>query len=172
MNDGTLNPFAPDDAARRQIWQMLVPRDIAAFVRADWSMVADDFVADGFSALDARGAADPEKWKLAFPDLAAYRKEWLRQARAFQEIGFAEDPEAAIFRATSLTQIELMGTRALARKKFDGRITKTDGTAEVLNWQTLYLCARVGQHWKITSFVGYLPFQGTAAKEKLKGQGA
>src|SRR4029079_7073751 len=30
------NPFPPNDAARRAIWDMLVQRDIRAFVAGDW----------------------------------------------------------------------------------------------------------------------------------------
>lgn len=47
------SPFPASDLDRNQIWHMLVPRDIAAFVAADWSMVEDDFKADGFYAIDA-----------------------------------------------------------------------------------------------------------------------
>src|SRR5690349_16729235 len=45
------NPF-PNDPDRSAIWTMLVPRDIAAFVSADWSMVEGDFVADDFMAIN------------------------------------------------------------------------------------------------------------------------
>jgi hypothetical protein len=36
-----VNPFT-GDKDREQIWEMLVRRDIEAFVSQDWSMVADD----------------------------------------------------------------------------------------------------------------------------------
>ena len=47
MRDPFKNPFPASDAARHAIWEMLVPRDIDAFLAADWSMVAGDFVEDG-----------------------------------------------------------------------------------------------------------------------------
>jgi hypothetical protein len=43
------NPFA-NDPDRSAIWTMLVERDIAAFVAADWSMVDGDFIKEGFLA--------------------------------------------------------------------------------------------------------------------------
>jgi len=44
MRDPFKNPFAETDTARHSIWEMLVTRDIDAFLAADWSQVADDFV--------------------------------------------------------------------------------------------------------------------------------
>jgi hypothetical protein len=35
MRDPFQNPFPPEDEARHAIWQMLVPRDIDAFLAAD-----------------------------------------------------------------------------------------------------------------------------------------
>ena len=49
--DHARNPFPPGDPDRHAIWNMLVARDIDAFVAADWSMVAGDFVRDGFRQL-------------------------------------------------------------------------------------------------------------------------
>ncbi|MFK7982335.1 MAG: hypothetical protein AB8G86_20305 [Saprospiraceae bacterium] len=37
------NPF-PKDKDRQQIWEMLVERDIIAFCKEDWDMVANDFM--------------------------------------------------------------------------------------------------------------------------------
>ena len=51
-NRTSQSPFPANDADRNQIWEMLVPRDIAAFVAADWSMVKDDFKMDGFYAMN------------------------------------------------------------------------------------------------------------------------
>ena len=151
-----LNPF-PEDPDRRFIWGMLVERDIDAFLARDWSMVEDDFVADGFFGLHAHGAKEPDGWTLAFPELSLYRDEWLRQANETAAITYAEPLRAAIFRATDLSVIEIAGDRALARKKFDGVISRLDGGQDRLDWQTLYICAREKRRWKIASFVGYLP---------------
>jgi hypothetical protein len=151
------NPF-PEDADRSAIWTMLVPRDIAAFIAADWSMVEDDFVADDFMGINGNKKANPDGWTISYPSLPLYRDEWLRQAREAQEVDYAEDQEAGIHRATSLTEIEITGDRAVAHKKFDGQIQLADGGVDRLNWQTLYFCRKVEGNWKLTGFVGYLPY--------------
>ncbi|MGY5807254.1 hypothetical protein ACXHXG_06035 [Rhizobium sp. LEGMi198b] len=157
MRDPFKNPFPADDAARHAIWEMLVPRDIDAFLAADWSQVADDFVEDGFIGIDGRREVSPDKWRLTFPTLAAYRDEWLRQARDFASQSFAEDPRTAIFTTTTLEDIEIEGDMALVRKKFDGSLKKADGDVDVLKWQTLYYCRLDNGRWKISGFTGYLP---------------
>ena len=153
------NPFT--DADRRAIWQMLVPRDIDAFVSADWDAVAGDFVAANFTGISGNFQSDPQGYTLAFPTLAAYRDEWLRQAQDFvaaRDAGsFAGDPRDAIFAATRLEEIEITGEAAMVRKKFDGYLPKSDGTSDRMNWQTLYICRREDGRWKIAGFVGYLP---------------
>jgi hypothetical protein len=151
------NPF-PDDADRSAIWTMLVPRDIKAFVNADWSMVEGDFVAGDFMGINGNRTDNPDGWTISFPTLEQYRDEWLRQAHEGQKVAYAEDQEAGIHRATRLTEIEISGDRAVAHKKFDGEILKADGGKDVLNWQTLYFCRKVDGRWKLTGFVGYLPY--------------
>lgn len=157
MRDPLANPFPASDPARRAIWTMLVTRDIDAFLAADWGMVAGDFVEEGFVGIDAGRGDNPDRWRLGFPDLAAYREEWLRQARDFAGQSFAEDPRAAIFATTTLEVIDIEGDTALARKKFDGGLRRADGGFDAMNWQTLYLCRQVEGQWKIAGFTGYLP---------------
>jgi hypothetical protein len=151
------NPFPEGDPDRRAIWEMLVARDIDAFVAADWGAVAGDFVGAEFQGIDARRAPNPDHWRLAFPTLAAYRDAWLAQARDFGATEFAGDARAAIFEATVLRDIEIAGDRAVARKKFDGALARADGGSDRLLWQTLYFCRREAGRWKISGFVGYLP---------------
>ena len=81
------NPFSPADADRHAIWQMLVPRDIDAFVSADWNAVAGDFVSANFNGISGNFQPDPQGYTLAFPTLDAYRTEWLRQAQEFAAPG-------------------------------------------------------------------------------------
>jgi len=157
VRDPFRNPFPSSDAARHAIWQMLVERDIDAFLTADWSKVAGDFVEDGFIGIDGKREASPDKWRLAFPSLTAYRDEWLRQAEDFAMQSFAEDPRNAIFTTTTLEDIEIEGDMALARKKFDGSLKKADGCVDILKWQTLYYCRLHEGQWKICGFTGYLP---------------
>ncbi|MBJ6988093.1 hypothetical protein [Devosia sp. MC521] len=151
------NPF-PNDPDRSAIWTMLVPRDIEAYVKADWSMVEDDFVTTDFIGVNGNGKDNPDGWTISYPTLELYRDEWLRQAREGQSVVYAEDQETGIHRATSLTEIEISGERAIAHKKFDGEIKRADGEVDRLNWQTVYFCRKVEGQWKLTGFVGYLPY--------------
>ena len=157
--DPFLNPFTDPD--RRAIWEMLVPRDIDAFVSADWNAVAGDFVAANFTGISGNFQPDPQGYTLAFPTLDGYRTERLRQAQEFaaaRDAGaFAGDPRDGIFAATRLEEIELDGDAAMVRKKFDGHLAKSDGSFDRMNWQTLYICRKDGGRWKIAGFVGYLP---------------
>ena len=157
MRDPFLNPFPATDEARHAIWEMLVPRDIDAFLATDWSMVAGDFVEDGFIGISGNRDPNPDNWRLAFPNLAAYRDEWLTQAKDFAAQSYGEDPRTAIFTTTTLEEIEISGETALVRKKFDGGIKKADGTLDIMRWQTLYYCRLHEGHWKISGFTGYLP---------------
>ncbi|MVA78434.1 hypothetical protein GOZ89_03290 [Agrobacterium vitis] len=157
MRDPFKNPFPATDAARHAIWEMLVPRDIDAFLAADWSMVEGDFVEDGFIGINGNRDPNPDHWRLTFPNLAAYRDEWLRQAQDFAGQSHGEDPRTAIFFTTTLEEIEIEGETALVRKKFDGGIKKADGGFDTMQWQTLYYCRLHEGRWKISGFTGYLP---------------
>jgi hypothetical protein len=149
------NPFQ-NDPDRRAIWDMLVARDIAAFVAADWGMVADDFIEAGFSGMHAHKSPNPDDWTLAFPSLADYNAEWLRQAAETAGVNYGEPLAAGIHRATDLSEIDINGNAAMAHKKFDGVIRLADGSKDVLNWQTLYICRKQDGRWKIAGFVGYM----------------
>lgn len=161
QRDPYANPFPDTDPDRRAIWEMLVPRDIDAFVAADWSAVAGDFIAENFTGVSGHFQDDFDKFGLAYPTLDAYRADWLKQAQDFgaqRDAGaFAGDPRDGIFNATRLEEIEITGDAALVRKKFDGHLPHADGTSERMNWQTLYICRRQDGRWKIAGFVGYLP---------------
>lgn len=157
------NPFSEQDSDRRAIWDMLVYRDIMAFLQEDWAMVADDFIEDGFIGLDAGRIGNPDAWKLGFPTLNAYREEWLRQAAEFKTLAWGEDIETAMFRVTVLRDIEIKENVAVVHKKFFGSIVKANGSMQPMNWQTLYYCRKVNRAWKITGFTGYMPhFTGEA----------
>lgn len=151
------NPFPKMDRDRYDIWQMLVERDTTAFLRQDWSMVADDFVHEGFTGIDARFSDLPDSWRLSFPNLEAYRDNWLKHSREFAQLEFNADPREALFSATTLRDVDVCNGCAVAHKKFDGQIRKTNGETIVLNWQTLYYCRKFDNDWKITGFIGFLP---------------
>ncbi len=151
------NPFPATDSDRHALWQMLVQRDIVAFCKEDWDMVADDFIEENFMGIDARGRHNPDGWQLRFPCLEDYKNEWLQQAADFAQTDWVEDAEKAIYEATSLRDIEINGDSALLHKKFDGSIRKKNGEKNHLNWQTLYRCRKIDGRWKIAGFTGYMP---------------
>jgi hypothetical protein len=151
------NPF-PGDPDRAEIWKMLVERDILAFCQADWSMVANDFIETGFMGIDGGKIPDPDRWTINYPSLEKYKLEWLRQAELFRNNQWKEDPIEVFHQLTNLTQIEIVEDTALAHKKFDGYLTRSDGEKEFLNWQTLYQCRKHDGRWKISGFFGYLPY--------------
>lgn len=150
------NPFPEADADRHALWEMLVRRDIDAFLAQDWSMVEDDFIADNFFGMHAHFLNDADAWRLQFPRLDIYRDEWLRQAKETAAEDFDEPLRPALFRITNLRDIDVDGDRAVLHKKFNGVIAKPDGNQR-LRWQTLYFCQRIDTAWKILGFVGYMP---------------
>jgi len=149
-----INPFA-DDPDRSAIWEMLVRRDIDAYLAADWDAVNDDFIVEGFIGIQGNGSGNADMWTLGFPSLADYKAGWL--GGTIEEKDFAEALRPALFRVTELNHIEINGDMALAHKKFDGAVARADGTDMVLNWQSLYYLRRIGGVWKIFGFTGYLP---------------
>ena len=151
------NSFPEGDADRHELWEMLVRRDIDAFLAQDWSMVEDDFVAASFFGMHAHFLNDADAWRLQFPRLEVYRDEWLRQARETAATEFAEPLRPALFRITNMRDIDVDGDRAVLHKKFNGSIAKPGGAVERLNWQTLYFCSKIDGRWRITGFVGYMP---------------
>ena len=156
VKDLGMNPFS-NDPDRHALWEMLVKRDIEAFVEQDWNLVADDFIEPGFIGLDARLRADPDSWRLGFPALGSYRESWLEQARTNTGRISPDALAEALHDATTLRDIDLNGETAVAHKKFDGSVRFDDGTVQTLRWQTLYFCRKVEGTWKISGFVGYLP---------------
>ena len=162
------NPFTTDPD-RAAIWEMLVDRDIKAFVNEDWDMVAGDFIEENFMGINAGRQPNPDSWSLSFPDLVSYKTEWLRQAKIFASEDWGEDAEAAFFRVTTLRDIEIKDDSALVHKKFFGSIEKANGELVPMEWQTLYRCRKHQGDWKIAGFVGYMPhFLGNMDSSKMK----
>ena len=157
------NPFPVGDPDRRDIWQMLVQRDIAAFLGADWSMVAGDFDADQFVGYS--GSSNPDHWRITYPTLDSYRDEWLRQAADFQKISLRSTSVSEFLHQTTvLRDIEIANDHAMVHKKFDGHALTTSGEPIALNWQTIYWLRRYAAGWKITGFLGFLPNPMPAAQ--------
>lgn len=156
------NPFNSSDADRRYIWEMLVERDIEAFVRKDWSIVENDFIETGFMGIDAGNFENPDAWKLSYPDLNSYKKEWIKQAEEYMSDEWMPGPADALHRITRLRDIEINGTAAIAHKKFFGSLKSKSGNDTLTEWQTLYHCRKINGIWKIAGFTGYMPHYRSA----------
>ncbi len=150
------NPFFQDDE-REYLWEMLVHRDIEAFVAQDWNMVANDFASEVFLGIDAGKQSNVDKWELKYPDLKSYKEEWLKQAKEFSQIDLVEDKEDAFHRVTVLQDIEIKGDVSFLHKKFFGSMKRRDGGEIHTDWQTLYVCRKIEGVWKIIGFTGYMP---------------
>src|SRR5437773_6975072 len=123
-----MNPFGcQSDPDRHEIWQRLVMADCAAFAVGDWSMIADDFAADYFEGIRCFHSANPDDWKIVFPDLASYRDSWLTASAEFRARQFAKLSHLdALFARTHLNAIDICRDRALAHKKFFGEALLVD----------------------------------------------
>jgi hypothetical protein len=150
-----VNPFAPADADRHAIWEIVVRRDSDFFLSGDWSIAADDYVEEGFIGIDAGGQGNPDNWKIGFETLADYRRAaiegWMDPAE------FAEDLRTAWYRCQSLNRIDITGDLALAHKHIDGAIARADGASKTMRWRSIFFMRRHEGRWKITGFIGYLP---------------
>lgn len=152
------NPFPITDNDRYYLWEMLVRRDIDAFLTADWPAIAGDFYEESFVGINGAHSTNPDSWKMSFPNLKSFRDRWISDARAFSEHEYDEDPRKAIFEATNMRDIDVYDDAALIHRKLDGSIRRKDGTVATLNWQNLYHCRKIENHWRIVGFTGYLPF--------------
>jgi len=157
MSDKTVNPFEPSDTNRHEIWDMLVRRDIEAFVENDWESHAVDFLDDGFFGVDAKTSENPDFWRAEFGSLDSYSKVWQAFAASSQGRLSKDEMREAHFGITTLKDIELNGDFAVAHKKFDGVINYDDGVTEKACWQTVYLCRKKNGRWWIAGFIGFLP---------------
>ena len=158
----TENPFPLTDPDRRAIWDMLVLEDSREFLRGNFARCRARFFEPPFYAIDAGGSSQPEDWKLSFPSLDEYANRWIQYAAAtIADINSVEEAERALLELTTLTEIDISGPTALARKKFSGFIPLKGGRRSHLHWQTLYFLKRLEGEWRITGFLGYLPYQGT-----------
>lgn len=152
---GETNPFDPGDRDRHAIWELLVRRDSDFFLSGDWSLVAADYVADGFLGIGAAKSLDPADWRPAYPTLASYRDAAI--AGRWSPEDFAEPLRPAWFRCQSLARIDIAGDIALAHKRIDGSIARRGGGPLRLDWRSVFHLRRIGGDWKIMGFTGYLP---------------
>jgi hypothetical protein len=154
-----MNPFdCQTEPDRYEIWQRLVAADCEAFAAGDWSMVEDDFDAEAFEGVRCSHSANPDDWKIAFPNLASYRDSWLAASYEFQARKFASLSHLeALLTRTHLDEIDIHGDRALAHKKFYGDVQLANGSDLTDRRQSLFRLHKRGGEWKIVGFFGQLP---------------
>lgn len=149
------NPFAPQDADRFAIWEMLVRRDSDFFLSGDFSLVAADYVETGFLGIDAALSLDPANWRPAYSNVATYRDAAI--AARWNPDEFAEPLRPAWFRCQSIDRIDSHGNAALAHKRIEGQIRRRSGDPMTLAWRSVFHLRREAEGWKIAGFTGYLP---------------
>jgi hypothetical protein len=157
-----MNPFdRQTDSDRFEIWQQLVAADCVAFAAYDWSMIENDFDAEEFEGIRCFHSANPDDWKIIFPDLASYRDSWLTASAEFRAKQFAKLSHLdALLARTHLDEIDICGNRALAHKKFFGEVLLVGGSVLSDRRQTLFRLRRRNGKWKIVGFFGQLPLVG------------
>ena len=161
------NPFSATNKDRFEIWNMLVQRDIEAFVSQDWEKVRNDFIEEGFMGIDANKIGAPDGWTLRYPNLDRYKADWLRQAKDYANTPWKEKLSDALHRVTILNDIDINGNRALVHKKFLGALEKSNGEKVPTNWETVYRCSKINDEWKIAGFTGYLPLTDSEGPLKV-----
>lgn len=138
------------------IRDIVLERDTDAFATGSWEAVEQDFDGDVFVGYEG-GSSPSETWGISFPDLAAYREAWLGQSEEMRAIAPSEQIAAEIRGACRIAEVKVNGDRALVRKQFDGV-----AVGRRLLWETYYFLRRDPDRWRITGFVGYLPYQPAA----------
>lgn len=156
-----VNPFdLQTDADRHEIWQRLVMADCEAFAACDWSVIENDFDAGTFEGVRCFHSANPDDWKIVFPDLASYRDSWLTSSGEFRAKKFARlSHHEALMARTHLNEIDIAGDRALTHKKFFGEVLLANGSTLADRRQTLFRLHRRCGVWKIVGFFGQLPLE-------------
>jgi len=154
----TLNRFSRQtDPDRHAIWERLVAADCEAFAAGNWRAIEDDFDADTFEGVRCSHSANPDDWRIAFPNLASYRDSWLAASAEFRSKKFARLTHLqALLTRTHLDEIDISGDRAIAHKKFYGDVLLADGSTLSDRRQTLFRLHRKFGIWKIVGFFGQL----------------
>jgi AraC-like DNA-binding protein len=150
-----MNPFR-DDPDRHELWDLVIHRDIEALVAKDWNVMKLAFIKEGFWGIDDRVLTSIGSWRLTFPNLDAYRREWLKQANDYAR-RFKTGLREALYHAMKLSRIEIIGDTALLHWKFNGWLTGTSGHRVNVQRQILYVCRKRKGRWRIASFTRYLP---------------
>lgn len=156
---GDMNPFdSQTDSDRHFIWERLVAVDCEAFANGNWSQIEADFDAAAFEGVRCFHSPNPDDWKIVFPDLHSYRDSWLAASEAYRAMRPIGHSHLEVLLARChLTEIEIVGKRAIAHKKFYGEVPLADGQVLADRRQTLYRLHKQNGIWRIVGFFGQLP---------------
>ena len=159
------NPYdSAVDAHRHELWQMLVVRDVDAFIAADWSICDSDFAHDRFEGISAHGSLDPINWTLRYPTVASYREDWLEMAKRFLNVPLAAvSHRELLYQMQTFAKVEISDGRAIVWKQFRADEPLANGQRYRISAQSVYRLHRIDDRWKIVGFVGYLPLEPSAA---------
>jgi hypothetical protein len=103
-------------------------------------------------------STNPTDWQIAFPTLESYRDNWLKASQEFRAKSFVGlSTLEALYARCSIYEININANRALAIKKFTGRVECLDGTSISGDRQTVYRLHKINGDWKIVGFIGFLP---------------
>lgn len=138
----------------RLISELLIDRDVAAFVAADWDTASRDFDPAAFTGYSGEGGTA----RVTFPSLDSYGRSWVSQAAAFDGVP-AEALARQLHAVQHLESIDVAEGRALATKVFAGWVDLPGGERTRLDWTTYYFLRfdEPEGRWLITGFLGYLP---------------
>lgn len=149
------NPY-PSGSDQNEIWEMLVRNDFEGFVNQDWSRLAPDFLDNEFFGIDMRKSQNPADWKLTFPTLSSYRKQWVKDSEEFKKIEFDCDLRTSLYQVSKLEFFDFKDDKVLVHKIFDGTLPLKGGSFMPLNWRSLFLLKKVEGFWRINGFCGYM----------------
>lgn len=140
-----------------EIWRILIYNDFHAFCKGDWSMIEGDFDKENFFGIQGNNSNHKLNWNLQYNTLDVYKKDWLNQSLQFRKLPINCDPLKVLFDSTKLSRMTFKGDFAFVHKEFDAEFSLKDNSKIIFDWISVFTLKRIKSHWKIISFVGYLP---------------
>jgi hypothetical protein len=161
QHSATANPFdSRTHADQHALWQILIARDVKAFVAANWSICENDFAHDRFEGIHAHASLDPTSWTLQYPTVDAYRNDWLEMAHTYRNVPLADIGHTdLLFKMQRFAKVEIASDRAIVCKQFRANERLTNGERYNVYAQSIYRLHRIDARWRIVGFIGYLPLE-------------
>lgn len=164
-----INPYPLEEVEKREIWNLLILRDLEAFAVHDWSQVREDYDEKKFMAIHAFNSANPINWNFSYPQVELYEKQWVARAKEMSRKEYTVPLKESLFRCIQLKKISFEKNKACAWKQYHGSLETKSGEKDTLHWQTLYFCTKYDSQWKISGFIGHLPLEMSETEKSLIG---